>query len=105
MVRAVLALALGAEVTADGLRDLPLAGLYVAAFALAGGIAGALWPLRRTWWGALLIGYISAGIVCAACGVIVMQIDHRRDGKDYVIVVSIMTAVYGTVAAYHFRKE
>ena len=102
--RAVLAMALGTNVSAIGRRDLLLAGLYATAFALAGGAAGALWPLRRRWWGALLVGYIWAAIVGAACGVIGMQMDGSRNMTFYGIFVAGFTAVFGTLAAYQFRK-
>ena len=102
--RAVLAMALGASVSVIDRRDLLWAGLYVAGFALAGGAAGALWPLRRRWWGALLVGYIWAAIVGAACGVIGMQMDGSRDMTVYGIFVAGVTVIFGTLAAYQFRK-
>ena len=102
--RALIAAAVGARVTAEGPRDLLLGGLYLAGFVLAGGAAGAFWPLRRNWLGALLIGFIWAGIVGAVCGAIGVEIVGHRDARDYIIFVVGFMVVFGTVAAYQFRK-
>src|SRR5690242_13168354 len=96
IVRAVIAVIGGQQVTADGLRDLGLALVYVAAFAMAGGVVGAFWPLRRTRPGAYFLGYLGAGIVCTACGVIVMQLEHDRDPRKFLAVVGITTVIFGT---------
>lgn len=105
LASAALAVAFGARVSGDGWRDLLLAGAYVAAFALAGGLAGALSPVRRTWWGALLIGYVCAGVVAAALGGIALALDRSLDLGFYVSYVGFIMLAFGTLAAYHIRKS
>jgi hypothetical protein len=88
LIRTVVALVAGGEVSTSPVRDLALASLYVAGFAFAGGSIGALWPLRTTLLGAYALGYLGAGIVSAVCGIIVMQIEGDDDPVAFAFVVA-----------------
>src|SRR5689334_6814948 len=105
LLRIIVVLLSGGHVAAAGIRDLGLLAFYVAGFALAGAVVGPLWPLRRTWPGAFLVGYVGAAIVSAVCGVIVMETNDQPEWMLYPIVVGIMTLVFGTLAAIKFRRE
>lgn len=95
----------GTHVTNDGRNYLGLAALYVSSFGTAGGVLGALWPLRRSRIGAYLLGYIGAAIVCSVCGIIVMTMEHENDAMEFVFVVGIGTLIFGTVAGYRIRRD
>ena len=98
VARAAIAVLLGMDLGINPGRDVVALLVYVAAFTLAGAVSGGLWPLRRTWPGAIVVGYLAGFIVCAACGLIVMELVQSRDRGAYVSMVEIMTAIFGTVA-------
>src|SRR5690242_11373332 len=89
LIRAAFALLAGHSVSTEGARDLIGAALYVGGFAAAGGVLGALWPLRRSFLGRFLLGYLGAGLVSAVCGVIVMQLENDHDPMAYLFVVGL----------------
>lgn len=105
VVRAVIVLIAGGQVSTSPGRDLAMAALYVAGFAVAGASVGALWPLRATRLGAYALGYLGAGIVSAVCGLIVLRIEGDNDPVAFAFVVGIMTLVFGTVAGYQIRQS
>ena len=105
LVRAVVVLLAGGQVSTSPARDLAFAGLYVAGFALAGAAVGTLWPLRATRLGAYALGYLGAGIVSAVCGIIVMRLEGDDDPVAFAVVVGIMTLIFGTVAGYQIRQS
>lgn len=104
LIRALVVLLSGGSVSTSPLRDLALGLLYVVGFATAGGVLGALWPLRVTRFGAYLLGYIAAGIFCGVCGIIVMRLENDSDPVKFAVITGIMTLVFGTVAGYHIRR-
>ena len=105
LVRAVIVLLAGGQVSTAPGRDLAMAGLYVAGFAAAGASLGALWPLRATRLGAYALGYLGAAIVSAVCGLIVMRIEGDNDPVHFGVLVGIMTLIFGTVAGYQIGQS
>ena len=98
VARAAIAALLGMDLGISPGRDVVALLVYVAAFTLAGAVTGGLWPLRRSWPGAIVVGYLAGFIVCAASGLIVMELVQSRDRGVYLSMVEIMTAIFGTVA-------
>jgi hypothetical protein len=79
----------------------PIVGL---SFALAGAVAGALWPWRRTWRGALVLGYAAAGILYASVMLIVVGW-FSRWGPAERFAFGFATIAMGTCFAYLARKD
>ena len=102
VARGALVLVLGVHIATPGSRDLDLALGYVAAFAAAGGVTAALWPLRKTLIGAYVVGYMGAGIVCAAIGFMFGRGDSVTSNA---VGVALMTLVFGSAAGSGIRSS
>ena len=74
------------------------AAIYCGAFALAGAALGAFWPMRRHFWGSVLLGYLSAGIVCISIGVM-LWLDRPKDLQAIRFSTAIVTLIFGTLSA------
>ena len=101
-VRAGGALSGGATLSGLTEDDVALSLLFVAAFGLAGALLGALWPLRRWSLGALLLGYLGAGIVFSTLGLFMLR---GADREYFVRVTGICTLFFGTISGLMIRDS
>jgi hypothetical protein len=102
-IRLIIALVSGAPISDDGYgvnQVLTLLTVYCGSFAVAGAAMAALWPLRESWLGSYLLGYLGAGIVSVILGRLIMWLEHDHDLWTFVITACIMTVVFGTFAGY-----
>jgi hypothetical protein len=116
----LLGLAVGVIRFATGFRfGIPLAGAesgellstalllggYWAAFVLAGATFGLLAPLRHSGLGAFFLGYLAAGIVCGAIGMMIFGLDHHHDRSSALFASVSTTAVFGSLLGYLLFKD
>ncbi len=83
---------------------LAFAVIYCGGFAAAGATLGALWPLRRRLPGALLLGYVGAGIVSTCVGLLIREGQSPKEFRTLAITVVIMTLAFGTVVGYQIWR-
>ncbi|HEU5077079.1 MAG TPA: hypothetical protein VFU02_22970 [Polyangiaceae bacterium] len=105
LARAVVALALGAHLATPTSRDLHSALTYVAAFAVAGAVTAALWPLRKTLIGAYALGYIGAGIVVTAIALTFSPTDSTDSVTSTALLIGIITLAFGTALGSGLRSS
>lgn len=106
-VRLVIALLTGRSINDPGYdisQVLTFVLIYCGGFAAAGATLAALWPLRKSGWGAYLLGYLGAGIVSVVLGRVVMWVEHDHDRDKFLLTAGILTVVFGTVAGYKIRR-
>jgi hypothetical protein len=87
------------------LKTALLVGGYWAAFVIAGATFGLLAPLRHSGFGAFFLGYLAAGIVCGAIGVMLFELDHHHDRSSAVWASVFTTAVFGSLLGYKLFKD
>lgn len=105
LARGLLALALGAHIATPTSSDLHFALAYVAAFAVAGAVTMAFWPLRKTLVGAYVLGYMGAGIVCTAIALMLARTDSTGSTTFDAVLTAIMTLVFGTAVGSGIRSS
>jgi len=77
---------------------------YCGAMTVAGAVAGRLWFLRRSAGGGFLLGYLIAGLVCGAIGLLLTGLDPSASPGS-LWPVGITTLIFGTVLGYKFYQD
>jgi hypothetical protein len=76
---------------------------YPVGFVIAGAVVGALYPMRRHWIGAILLGITGALIFFGTMFVAAKGSPTSWTRKEW-LVLSISAAILGVMAAFQFRR-
>ena len=86
-----------------GLSDALVLFSYPAGFVIAGAVVGALYPMRRHWIGAFLLGITGAFIFFGTVFVAAKGSPTSWTRKEW-LVLSLSAAILGVMAAFQFRR-
>jgi hypothetical protein len=87
-----------------GASDALLLISYPVGFVIAGAVVGALYPMRRYWIGAILLGIIGAAVFFATVLVAAKGSPISWTHKEW-LVLALCALTLGTIAGIQFRKD
>ena len=87
-----------------GLSDTLTLLSYPIGFALGGAVVGALYPMRRRWIGAILLGVIGAAVFFASVFVASKGSPTHWTSKIW-LVLGLSSLILGSIAAPQFKKD